>query len=89
MNNELLMKQLIRQLKIMNFWISVYGALILVVLVVMGYMIFKVVTFVNDTNRKIDNITTQTKESLDFKSKVCNSDSIGELLTNRTEVCEK
>jgi hypothetical protein len=89
MNNELLMRQLIRQLKIMNFWISVYGALILVVLAVMGYMVFKVVTFVNDTNKKIDNLTTQTKETLDFKSRVCNSDSIGELLTNRTEVCRQ
>jgi hypothetical protein len=89
MNNELLMRQLIRQLKIMNFWISVYGALILVVLAAMGYMVFKVVTFVNDTNKKIDNLTTQTKETLDFKSKVCNSDSIGELLTNRTEVCRQ
>lgn len=86
--DEILLKQLIRQLKIMNFWISVYGALILVVLAVMGYMVYRVVTFVNDTNKKIDSITTQTKESLDFKSKVCNSDSIGELLTNQTDICK-
>lgn len=87
--DEVLLKQLIRQLKIMNFWISVYGALILVVLAVMGYMVYRMVTFVNDTNKKIDNITTQTKESLDFKSKVCNSDSIGELLANRTDICKQ
>ncbi len=87
--DEVLLKQLVRQLKIMNFWISIYGALILVVLAVMGYLVFRVVTFVNDTNKKIDNLTTQTKETLDFKSKVCKSDSIGELLTSRTEVCKQ
>lgn len=84
-----LLKQLIRQLKIMNFWISVYGALILVVLIIMGYLVFRVVTFVHETNQKIENISEQTKESLDFKSKVCKSDSIGGLLTNKTDVCKQ
>jgi hypothetical protein len=86
--DEVLLKQLIRQLKIMNFWISVYGALILVILAIMGYMVFKVVTFVNDTNKKIDSISQQTKESLDFKNKVCSSDSLGGLLQDRTQYCK-
>lgn len=86
--DEVLLKQLVRQLKIMNFWISVYGALILVVLIIMGYLVFRVVTFVHETNQKIENISEQTKESLDFKNKVCSSDSLGGLLQDRTQYCK-
>jgi len=87
--DELLLRQLIRQLKIMNIWISVFGSLILVVLVVLGILVFKVVTFVNDTNQKIETISTQTKESLDFKSKVCDTNSIGGFLQGNTDICKQ
>lgn len=85
--DELLLKQLVRQLKILNVWISIFGTLILLALVVLGVLVWKVVSFVNDTNQKVENLTTQTRESLDFKSKVCNSDGIGGLLSNRTDLC--
>lgn len=85
--DDLLLKQLVRQLRIMNIWISIFGSLILITLIVLGFLIFKVVNFVNDTNQKIEDITTQTQQSLDFKSKVCNTDSIGSLLQGRTDIC--
>jgi hypothetical protein len=85
--DELLLKQLIRQLKIMNLWISIFGTLILAALLVLGYLVYRVVTFVNDTNKKIESLTSQTKESLDFKNKVCGSDSLGGLLQDRTQYC--
>ncbi len=86
--DELLLKQLVRQLKIMNIWISIFGTLILITLAVLGVLVYKVVTFVNDTNQKIDNITAQTQETLDFKSKFCESDSVGGFLRDRTEICK-
>lgn len=86
--DELLLKQLVRQLKIMNIWISIFGGLILVTLIILGVMVYKVVTFVNDTNAKIDTITSQTQETLDFKSKFCGSDSLGGFLRDRTEICK-
>jgi len=87
--DDIVAKQLIRQLKIMNLWISIFGTLILAVLLVLGYLVFKVVTFVHDTNEKIETISTQTRESLDFKSKVCKSDSVGDLLMSRTDICKQ
>lgn len=87
--DENVAKQLIRQLKIMNLWISIFGTLILAMLLVLGYLVFKVVTFVHDTNDKIETISIQTKESLDFKSKLCKSDSVGDLLMSRTEICKQ
>lgn len=87
--DELLLKQLIRQLKVMNIWISIFGSLILAVLVIMGFLVYKVVTFVNDTNQMVETITTQTKESLDFKGKVCSTDTIGGFLQDSTDVCKQ
>jgi hypothetical protein len=80
---------LVRQLRIMNIWISIFGTLILVVLAVLGVMVYKVVTFVNDTNTKIDNITTQTKETLDFKQRFCETEGVGGFLRDRTDACKQ
>jgi hypothetical protein len=85
--DELLLKQLVRQLKIMNIWISVFGTMIVVTLVVLGVLVFKVVSFVNDTNKKIDTIGTQAKQSLDFKQKACDSNALGSLLQSKTDIC--
>lgn len=87
--DDQLARQLIRQLKIVNLWISIFGVLILAALAVLGYFVYKVVTFVNDTNQKIETLTTSTKETLDFKAKFCNSDNIGGFLRDRTEVCKE
>jgi cytoskeletal protein RodZ len=86
--DELLLKQLVRQLKIMNFWISMFGTMILVVLIILGALVWKVVSFVNDTNKKIETLTSQTKETLDVKSKLCDSEKLGNLLTDRTSLCK-
>ena len=81
-------RQLVKQLKILNIWITIFGTLILATLAVLGYFVFRIVTFVNDTNTKIDHLTSQTKETLDFKSKFCNSDSVGGFLRGNTDICK-
>jgi hypothetical protein len=87
--DELLLKQLIRQLRIMNIWISIFGTLVVLALAALGFMVYKVVAFANDTNHKIEALTTQTKESLDFKNKACKSDSFGGFLQGSTDLCKE
>ncbi len=86
--DDALLKQLVRQLRILNIWITIFGSLILAALLILGYFVFKIVTFVNDTNTKIDNFTTQTKETLDVKGQVCESDGVGGFLRDKTGVCK-
>ncbi len=86
--DDRLLRQLVRQLRLLNIWISIFGVLILAALVTLGYFVFKIVIFVNDTNTKIDTITTQTKETLDVKGHVCKSDNVGGFLRDKTGVCE-
>lgn len=86
--DDQLAKQLVKQLKILNLWITIFGTLILVTLAVLGYFVFRIVTFVNDTNTKIENFTTQTKDTLDVRGQVCDTDSVGGFLREQTGVCE-
>ena len=81
---ELLRKQ-VRQLKILNIWISIFGSIVLIVLGVMVVLIVQIVGFVNDTNQRIDTL----RQNLDVQSRACESDnSFGSWLRESTGVCE-
>lgn len=86
--DELLLKQLIRQLKIMNFWITLFGTLFLIVLIILGVLIFKMVTFVHSTEQKISDFQTSAQSTLDLQAKLCKSKSLGSLLTDKTSACD-
>lgn len=86
--DEQLQRQLIRQLKIINFWISIYGAIFLVALGFIIFMIFQLVTFVQTTNDRIDQLKNSASDSVNIKKNSCeNQGPFGELLRSKTEVC--
>lgn len=69
--DEQVAKQLTRQLKIINFWITFFGTIIVVTLIVVGFFIFKMVMFVRSTEQKITNIQSQTSQTLNVKDDIC------------------
>lgn len=69
--DEQLQRQLVRQLKIMNFWITFFGTIILVSLLIMGFLVFKIVTFVRSTEQKVTQFQTKTSETLNVKDDLC------------------
>lgn len=87
--NEQLLKQLIRQMKILNFWVSLFGGLFLMALIVVGFMIWQMVHFVNETNQKIENIKMQTTDSLKLKKQTCEgTNSFSEWIQANTKACD-
>ena len=86
--DEQLTRQLVKQLKILNIWISIFGTLILVVLIILGVLVFKIVMFVHETDQKITNISNQVKQSVDLKGQACNSTGLGDLLKSKTDACK-
>ena len=86
--DEKLQKQLVRQLKILNFWITTFGVLFLIALAIIGFMLFKVITFMNDTQNSIRQFQQNTTEKLDVKQQACKDDSaFGKFLRENTEIC--
>ena len=72
-------KQLIKQIKIMNFWISLFGMLIIVSAIIIGILLFKVVTFAQSTSNNITVLKTKTEQTLNVKDDLCKNS----LLTNQ------
>ena len=69
--NEALMRQLVRQLKIINFWITLFGSLIIITLLLLGFMIFKVVTYLQNTEQKVTELRDKTTQTLNVKDDLC------------------
>ena len=69
--DEQLGKQLVRQLKFLNFWITFFGTIFLIGMILLGILLFRVAAFVHDSSQKLTEIQTKTTETLDFKSELC------------------
>ena len=78
--NEELQKQLVRQLKILNFWITLFGTAVIICAGIIGVLLFKTFTFVERTSNKLNDIEQKTVQALNVKDKLCASSS---LLENR------
>ncbi len=88
MNDEILLKQLVRQMKILNIWVSLFGGLVVIGLLVMGFLMYQVVMFVQETNSKIENVKDGISSSVDVKGKACNGDgTVTTFLRENTATC--
>lgn len=71
--DELTAKQLVRQLKIINFWITFFGVSFLIAFAILGILIFKAVTFMRSTEQKITDFQFKTSQTLNVKDDLCKS----------------
>lgn len=86
--DEVLLRQLTRQLKLLNFWITSVGVLLFAAIAVCIFMLIKVLTFVNHTESQISNLQNKTEQSLNIKQKVCGNSSIANYLQGKTDACQ-
>lgn len=87
--DEKLLKQLVKQLKFLNFWITTFGILLLIGLAIIGFMIYQMITFVQDTRNSINEFKQNTTEQLDLKKQACGDDSaFGRFLRDNTQACQ-
>ncbi|MEO5691304.1 MAG: hypothetical protein ABIQ64_03910 [Candidatus Saccharimonadales bacterium] len=74
-------EQLLKQLKILNFWITSFGILFLIILGTIGFFIYQTAMFVRDTSQRVSNFQQSTTQSIDVKSQVCSkNDSLADFL---------
>lgn len=87
--NEDIQRQLVRQLKLLNFWITTFGVLFLVAFAIILYFLFQTVMFVRDTSQKIDTFKTEVNSSLDVKKQVCDGEGgLSDFLRQSTKTCQ-
>ncbi len=85
--DETLVRQLTRQLKILNLWITFFGTLFLISLIIIGILIFKLVSFTQHTADKITDLQQKTTQTLNVQKKLCDTKSVGSLLQREAHVC--
>ncbi|MFZ2513729.1 MAG: hypothetical protein WAW63_04705 [Candidatus Saccharimonadales bacterium] len=69
--DDKLASELTRQLKIINFWISLFGSIIVITLLILGFLVFKVVTYVQSTEQKVSDLRQKTVNTLNVKDDLC------------------
>lgn len=87
--DEVLLRQLVRQLRIINLWITIGGTLLLAAFAVCIFLLFKIVTFVQDTSESVNNLQQKTQDSLNVQKRLCDSDKFGSFLEEKSKVCEQ
>ncbi len=86
--DEQLLRQIVRQLKFLNFWIAFFGVIIIITLAATGLILFKIVTVANDSVKKFDSFQQQTSKSLNVKQQLCSDSSLSALLSSQTAFCK-
>lgn len=87
--DEKLQKQLIRQLKILNFWITTLGILLLISLIAIGYLLFQAISYVREASNNINEFRESTSNQLNVPDRACQQDgAIGDYLRRQTNVCD-
>ena len=80
--DEVLLKQLVRQVKILNFWVSLFGVLILASFVIAGVLVWKAVTYIHNAEKSITRIQTQTSQTLDVQKQICSNSTLKSLASS-------
>ena len=86
--DEALLRQIVRQLKFLNFWITLFGVIIIISLAITGLVLYKIVTLANNSVKKFDTFQQQTSNSLNLKKQVCSDSSLSSLLRSQTSICK-
>lgn len=82
--NDIVAKQMVRQLKLLNFWITFFGSLIIITLLIVGFFIFKVVNTINKTQQQFTDLKNQTTQTLNLKDDICDNN-----LLSTSKFCKK
>jgi len=85
--DEVLVRQLTRQLKLLNFWITFFGVLFVIGFIILGVLIYKVITFTHDAENKFTSLQQKTEQTLNVQKQLCTTKSVGSLLQKDTGVC--
>lgn len=84
--DEQLARQLTRQLKILNTWLMALTVVFLISMIVLGILLFKVVTFVNDTRDRIADVQEKADNTLNLQKRLC--DGSAGVLFQKSNICE-
>ena len=73
--DEKMMRKINRQLRGIKVMLGFFTLLFVSMILILGFIAWKVVTFTSEVNNKITNIEHTTQQKLDIKSELCDGAS--------------
>lgn len=86
--DEVIIKQLTRQLRVLNIWLTFLGVVMIVGFVILGILIYKVLSFTHDVSNKFTTLQQKTEQSVNIQKQLCDIKNIGTFLHKETTVCK-
>ncbi len=87
--DDLLARQLLRQLKIINTFMIALAVIFLTFFIITGVVVYKVAREVHDAKNSINSLQTKLQSNIDVKSKLCDTNgSVSNLLKDQSKICE-
>lgn len=86
--DQTLLSQLVKQLKILNFFLILFGVLILASIVAIGFMLFQVITFAQEASNNFEDFKMQSSEALNLRQQICSDSTIGAFLRSKDGLCK-
>lgn len=76
--------QLVKQLKRLNRWVTFFGALMIAALLVIGFVLFQIVTFVKNFGDKVGDVGS----SLNVQKQACQGDNKLSNFLRKNNMCD-
>lgn len=82
MNDEVA-KQLVKQLKRLNFWVTTFGVIFVVSLATIGFILFQIIFFVKGVGDKVSGVGS----SLNVQQQACTGDNAFANFLRKNNMC--
>lgn len=82
--DENVVKQLTRQIKLMNFLITFFGVIMLIGFAVIGFFLFQVINFAQDTRDKFET----SQQQFNAQQQICSGDTRLSEFARNAGICE-
>jgi predicted PurR-regulated permease PerM len=73
--DDKLLKRINRQLRAIKIMLGFFFFMFIAMLAILGFIAYKVITFTQQVNNKINSIEQSTSQKLDIKSQLCEDTS--------------
>ena len=80
--DDKLLRKVHRQLRAIKLMLGFFSLIVIVMVLLLGYLAYKVVTFTHNIDNKVTNIQNTTSQKLDVEKNLCNNSSISNYLAN-------
>ncbi|MEO8105423.1 MAG: hypothetical protein ABI602_03750 [Candidatus Saccharibacteria bacterium] len=85
--DDVLLRKVSRQLKLLNFVVTAFGLLILASFAVTAVLLFKAITYVHTEATKLDSLQKQATQALDVKQQLCSDKTISAFVKSQSGFC--